>query len=281
MGQRVSFALLLFLSGPVLLDWADHVITHTWAWYVIPFVFLTPLAIHRSSPRGDPHGILAVCIVAAGFSIQLWAVASGVTRFARPGFVLCVIGVLLLYGRARFRNIVMLALCVPVPDFLIDRVGHISLPALASVFASADRLFGVSAVAIGPKIELPTRTIYLLPTDLGLTTGALAFGLSWYACLLFRLPLGQSIFIGAMAGASGVIIHWIGTAVLLVTRSLDAGGRTPRDFAVYLTVVVATAVAWGVWRASRGAGPMAAPMAPQRGSPSPQAAPRPTGRGQD
>lgn len=227
-GQAHISILLVLVSAPVLIDWAQHLASHSWAWYSLAFPILLFL-VPRQGPPGKQHVASALAVTASGLLIQFGALASGVARFGRPGFALCIAGILLLNGRAQLRNLVLLALCVPIPTGLVRLLSETPLEVFAKVIAATHTAFGIPSSASGHQISLPGHAASLHWTDLGISTGLLAFGLTWFACIIRRVPILRMTLTSAAAAACGIGIHLAITLAVLGLSTLDDPNRVIRD----------------------------------------------------
>lgn len=236
---------LAVATSPVLLDLVRHVAAHSWAWYVVVFPPLFALSIRRMEET-RPRPALAIACIFVGLAIELVAIASGQLRIGRIAVLLCVLGTLWLDGRMRWRPTVILALCIPIPSFVLDRLGDNLLFIVTHPLAGMVRWTGSPALARAGHIELPGESLRLVGSDLGWQTGLLAFGLTWFAGLMADRPPWQTLRAACLVGLLAQVIHILATIGLL-SMWASAGwvtletARVLRDLAAYSLTVGAVA----------------------------------------
>lgn len=211
--ERIAWGALFVVFMPVLVDLARHVTTNAWALYALAFPPLTFLAA-RSTPPGPSRLVPALVAVAVGMGIEAVALASGTLRLGRIGFVLCVAALLLLEGRFRMRIAVLLALCVPIPHWILERTTPGFLVRIADALAALDRASGTPAVALGASVERASGLLLLESADAGLTTAILAFGLAWFASTRREMSLARTAAISMATALIGVAVHFVATLVV-------------------------------------------------------------------
>jgi len=241
------WVVLFLVSGPILLDYANHIATQSWAWYVLAFLPITPLAISMTPVR-KPRVIGAILLVTLGATLETVAMASASLGLGRIGFVLAATAILLLQGRASVRTTVLLVLCVPIPHWILERLGETLLPQLAQILATVSRWSGTPALAIGTQVETSASIFELDATDVGWTAAVLAFGLTWFACLCFKVPIRRSILAAALIAIGGVLGHALITiSIFHLSTSTDPSAlRLGRDLLSYTLVLLGVGIA-SVW----------------------------------
>jgi hypothetical protein len=235
---------LAALFGPTLVDYADHVRAHSWAWYVIVFPFLVAIAAQRLR-SANPRPRLAALLLSVAVVVQLIAMATGALRIGRPAAVLAIAAIFLLRGRRVGRILVLLALCVPVPNLLTVRLGEFALPKLARAISAFSSATGRPALALPDGIETASGIVPLVATDVGWTAAALAFGLAWFACDVGRASAIRGLLVATLAAGGGLVIHFLFTLGCYRYASVDAADtfRLVRDVVTYGTLIVAGIVA--------------------------------------
>jgi hypothetical protein len=228
------WVVLFLASGPILLDYASHVATHSWAWYVLVFLPITPLAISMTPVR-KPRVIGAILLVSLGATLETVAMASASLGLGRIGFILATTAVLLLQGRASVRTTVLLILCVPIPHRILERLGETLLPQLAQILATVSRWSGTPALAMGTQVEKSASVFELDATDIGWTAAAFAFGLTWFACLCFKITIRRSILAAALIATGGALGHALITiSIFHLSASSDPSAlRLARDLLAF------------------------------------------------
>jgi len=234
---------LAVATSPVLLDLADHVAAHSWAWYVVVFPPLFALSITRVEVT-RPRPVLAIACLFVGLAVELVAIASGQLRSGRIAVLLCVLGMLWLEGRMRWRPTVLLVLCIPIPSFVLERLGESLLFLVAQPLAGTIRWTGSPALARAGHIDLPGESLLLVGSDLGWQTGLLAFGITWFVGLAAGRGSWPTLRAASVLGLLAQIVHIVATIGLL-SMWVSAGwttlelARSVRDVAAYSLTLAA------------------------------------------
>lgn len=238
---RIIWVVLAAISWPVLVDTAAHVGANTWTWYALAILPLAVLATLAATP-GPPHGLWAVLGVAVGVGIEVWAIASGAVRIGRFGLAIAVIAVLLLQGRADRRNVVLLALCVPIPSFVVRGVCEPVVALLCRAGAALSNALGAPAFAQGTQVEWSTGVYVFDGSDLGASTALFGLALGWLlAADPDRPPLAVLRVVAAMTA-----LAWLAHALvtLLLFAAFDpASIALVRPLRDAVAIVVAIAIA--------------------------------------
>ena len=111
--MRVARIVLVVASIPIILDYVEHVLTHSWAWYAWVFPACVVSSEWRAEKR-TPRSIPAILLIAFGIAWEVLASASGMERLGRTGLLLAAAGILAADGRLDLRRFVMMALAVPM-----------------------------------------------------------------------------------------------------------------------------------------------------------------------
>lgn len=232
--EGMIWVALTAISMPILLDYGQHVASHSWAWYAPILLLLTVVAV-LASPRQGSRPLAATILVAIGVGVQAWAVASGVLRLGRLGVVLCAAGVLLLHGRAHGRSLLLLALAIPVPNLVMARLGEPLLVGLSHAVAIWTRWTGTPALVSGHRVDSPGGSLYLDESDLGCSAAVFAFGLAWFVCARHAVPILRSFVLSSLAALLGTIAGGLVTILLYSSRASTQNVdslRTLRDLCV-------------------------------------------------
>lgn len=210
----MAWIALLFAALPVLADLGRHLLSSSWAWYALVFPALAAITIRRTPPGPSRPG-WALVVVAAGLAIQGWGIASGELRTGRIGVLLAVVGLLLLQGRASVRPLLLLALCIPVPRLVLLRLAEPPTHWIAQATAWSLQRQGTPALAHGSLVERGAGVVSFNEFDIGIQTAILAGGLAWGAGLMRGWPTRRLCAASVLAGACGIALHVLLTALLL------------------------------------------------------------------
>ncbi len=233
-------AILGVACVPILTDWLRHLASHSWTWASLAFPPLVAWLTARTRP-GPARVAPALLLAAVGALAIVWALVSGSPRLGRPGLLLAVAGILLLFGRLRPRVAVLLALCLPFPAFLLERIAAPLLPPLAAVLASVLSVTG-PAQAFGGLGDTPRQALaFLEPADVGLPVALLAGGLRWAQETLGMGAVGPALVRCAAAALLGVALQVVITLAWLWTGAASDATRPFRDLAVLGLVAIVIA----------------------------------------
>lgn len=242
---RIAWIVLVLASLPILLDYVEHVLRHSWAWYTWVFPVCVASSIGRAERRA-PRTIPAIILILLGIALEIFASASGMLRLGRPGFLLAASGILEADGRLSIRRFVMMALAVPIPHALLARIGEPLLFLNFEILARTLQAAGLPAIATAEGVERPAGLVFFRAMDAGWTSAIFAFGLAW-VFFEYRGSSWRRTLIGSSIGAGvGFIVHLLCTTVLFALAEPSAIEHTRiwRDVLSY--GVLAGGMAW-VW----------------------------------
>jgi hypothetical protein len=231
------FALLGLATGPILADWLRHVALNSWTLPSLAFPFLlTWIVSQQKSGRRQAGAAIALSIL--GSILVVGALLSGAPRLGRPGVLLGVAAILLLFGRLQIRSAVLLALCLPIPSFIQNRVGQPLLPLLASLLTEILEKMGPARPFGGLDATRQSALRFLAPEDLGISFALLAAGISWARDAHRVAPVRISLINAACAAFLGIAIHTGMTLAWLSTGQASASSRSGRDLAAAAMILV-------------------------------------------
>ena len=145
---RIAWIVLVLASIPIVLDYVEHLLTDSWAWYAGALLMCAVSSVWRAERRAS-RIVPAILLVLFGIAWEVVASASGTLRLGSPGFVLAASGILAADGRLDLRRFVMMALAVPIPRVLLERIGEPLLFVNFELLARTLQMAGVPALAEG------------------------------------------------------------------------------------------------------------------------------------
>lgn len=242
---RIAWIVLVLASLPVVLDYVEHVLSHSWAWYTWVFPICVASSIGRADRRAS-RTVPAILLILSGVAWEVFASASGVLRLGRPGFVLAASGILAADGRLNLRRFVMMVLAIPIPHVLLARIGEPLLFMNFEILTRTLQAAGVPALLTAQGVERPAGLVFFRAIDVGWTSAIFAFGLAW----VYFEWCGESwwrTLIGSGIGAlMGFVVHLSCTTILFALADPSAidDMRIWRDVLSYCVIA-----AWmvGVW----------------------------------
>jgi len=231
---RISWLVLALASFPIILDYIQHVLSHSWAWYAWVFPICVLLSVSRAKRR-TPHIVPAISLITLGIVCEIFASASGMLSLGRPGFILAASGILLADGRLDLRRFVMLALAIPLPHALLEKIGPPFLFLNIEMLARMFQIMGVPALATLHGVEQPAGILMFKANDVGWTSAIFAFGLAWVLFERYGRPWLQTLIGSAFAAVVGLLIHLLCTTLIFafIEPSAIANARIWRDILSY------------------------------------------------
>jgi len=241
----IAWSFLVLASIPVVLDYVEHIHSHSWAWYAWVFPVCVVFSLSRAKRR-TPRIILAILLILFGIAMEIYASASGMLRLGRPGFLLATAGILAADGRLDLRRFVMMVLAIPVPYALLKRVGEPLLFLNVEMLTRTLQTVGIPALATAQGVERPTGLVYLKAIDVGWTASVFAFGLAWVLFERRGTSWAWTLIGSGIAAALGFVVHLLCTTSLfaLVEPSAIADARIWRDVLSYCVIVGGAASYW-------------------------------------
>lgn len=245
---RIAWIVLVLASIPIVLDYVEHLLTDSWAWYAWAFPLCVVSSVWRAERRAS-RIVPAILLVLFGIAWEVVASASGMLRLGRPGFVLAASGILAADGRLDLRRFVMMALAVPIPRVLLERMGEPLLFVNFELLARTLQMAGVPVLATVQGVERSTGLVIFEASDVGWTSAIFAFGLAWVLFERRGSSWGKTLIGSGIAALAGFVVHLLCTTVLfaLVEPSSIADTRIWRDALSY-SAVVAGAIGYWVLR---------------------------------
>lgn len=251
----IAWALLVLASLPVVVDYVEHILSHSWTWYAWVF----PICVVASALRAERQTsrlILATLLILFGIAGEIYAAASGMLSLGRPGFLLVASGILAADGRLDLRRFVMMALAIPLPYALLTRIGDPLLFLNAEMLTRTLQAVGVPALAMAKGVQRPAGLVFFSVTDVGWTSSIFAFGLAWVLFERRGSSWPRTLIGSGIAAALGFVVHLLCTTSLfaLVEPSAIADTRIWRDVLSYCVIAVGAASYWVLHlRTERGA----------------------------
>jgi len=242
---RILWIVLVLASIPIILDYIDHVLGHSWAWYVWVFPVCVVSSVRRTKRRAA-RTIPAILLIVLGVIIEIYASASGILRLGRPGFLLVASGVLEADGRLDFRRFVMMTLAIPIPHTLLTIIGTPLLFLNVTLLKHTLQALCIPALATAQGIERPIGMVAFKAVDVGWTSAIFAFGLVWVLFASRRSSLLQALIGSAVAALVGFLIHLLCTTALFAAMDPSelADARIWRDAVSYSVIGAATVAYW-------------------------------------
>ena len=243
---RIAWIVLFLASIPIVLDYIDHVFSHSWAWYAWVFPVCVVLSVLRAERRAS-RIIPGILLIMLGLAGEIFASASGMLNLGRPGFLLAASGILAVDGRLDLRRFVMMALAIPIPHALLERIGtpllFLNIELLERTLQAAD----IPALVTAHGIERPAGVVIFKAIDVGWTSAILAFGIIWVLFERRGSSWPQTLIGSTVAAVFGFTVHLLCTTALFasVEPSAIADARIWRD-ALSCSVIGAAMVAYWV-----------------------------------
>ena len=245
---RIAWIVLVLASIPIVLDYVEHVFTHSWAWYAGVLFACAVSSVWRAERRA-PRILPAILLISFGIAWEIFASASGVLRLGRPGFVLAASGILLADGRLDLRRFVMMALAVPIPRVFLERIAEPLLFVNFELLTRTLQMAGVPALATAQGVERSTGLVVFEASDVGWTSAIFAFGLAWVLFERRGSSWGKTLIGSGVGIVVGFVVHLLCTTALfaLVEPSSIADTRIWRDVLSY-SVIAAGAIGYWILR---------------------------------
>lgn len=245
---RIAWLVLALASAPVLLDYVEHVISHSWAWYAVVFPICAISSVWRADRRA--HRVIpAILLILLGIIWEIIASASGMLRLGRPGFLLAAAGILAADGRLDFRRFVMMALAIPLPHALLEKIGDPILFLNAAILTRTLRAGGVPALATTQGVERPAGLVIFNAMDVGWTSAIFAFGLAWVLFERHGSSWAKTLIGSGATAVVGFAVHLLCTTALFafVEPSAIANTRIWRDVLSYSVIAVTLSSYWALF----------------------------------
>jgi hypothetical protein len=241
----IAWSFLVLGSIPVVLDYIEHIHSHSWAWYACVFPVCAVSSLWRARKR-TPRIILATLLILFGIAAEIYASASGILRLGRPGFLLAASGILAAEGRLDVRLFVMMALAIPIPHTLLVKIGEPLLFLNVEILARSLQAMGVPALATAQGVERPAGLVSFEAIDVGWTSTIFAFGLAWVLYERVGRSWSRTLIGSGIAAVMGFVVHLLCTTILftLVEPSGIADVRTWRDVLSYCVIAVGAGSYW-------------------------------------
>lgn len=244
---RVAWIVLLVASAPVLLDYAEHVLTHSWAWYALAFPACTIISVWQAEKRPS-RTVPGILLMSFGIVWVVFGSASGILRLGRPGLVLAASGILAADGRLNFRRLVMMALAIPIPYGLLARIAKPLFFLNAEMLTRTLQASGVPALATLQGVERPGGVVIFGATDVGWTSAIFAFGLAWVLLERRGSSWGKTLIGSGLGALAGFAVHLLCTTALFALAEPSAidDMRIWRDALSYCVIAAGMAAFWAV-----------------------------------
>lgn len=244
---RSAWIVLFLASVPIILDYIEHVLTHSWAWYAWAVLAGAWLSISRAQNRAS-HPIAAILLVLLGITLEVYASASGMLSLGRPGFLLAASGLLLWGGRLDLRRFVLMALAIPIPYALLKMIGEPLLFLNLDMLTRTLQTVGVPALATLQGVQRPSGLVIFHAVDVGWTSAIFAFGLAWIVFERRQDTWARTLIGSGIAAGLGFVIHLLCTTVLfaLAEPSTIASARVGRDVLSYCVITMMAGCAWAL-----------------------------------
>jgi hypothetical protein len=241
----IAWIVLLFASLPVVLDYVEHVLSHSWAWYAWVFPICLVLSLWRSERRAS-RTLLGILLILFGIAGEIYASASGMLRLGRPGFLLATAGILAADGRLDLRRFVMMVLAIPLPYAFLKTIGDPLLFLNVEMLTRTLQAVGAPALATVQGVQRPDGLVLFKAIDAGWTSSIFAFGLAWVLFERRGSSWPRTLIGSGVAAALGFVVHLLCTTSLfaLVQPSAIADTRIWRDVLSYCVIAVGAASCW-------------------------------------
>jgi hypothetical protein len=242
---RIAWIVLTLASIPIVLDYLEHVFTQSWAWYAGALFACAVSSLWRAKRRAS-RVIPAILLILIGIALEIFASASGVLRLGRPGFVLAASGIVAADGRLDLRRFVIMALAVPIPHALLERIGEPLLFVNFEMLARTLQMAGVPALVTAHGVERSAGLVTFVATDVGWTSAIFGFGLAWVLFERRGSSWGKTVIGSCVGIVAGFVIHLLCTTVLfaLVEPSSIADTRIWRDALSFFVIVIGAGSYW-------------------------------------
>jgi hypothetical protein len=230
---------LVLAFAPALLDLGAHVAATRWAHYAAVFPALAVYCALREERRArEPRGTLWI---GAGLLIEVAAGFLGAIRWARPGLVLALLGMLRREGIGSWPARALWLFAIPMPAFLV-RLGSGPLAyAMTEAVAAAWRALGLAVSVERGIVHGAGGGVLVVPDHDWLFLAGLLAGLAWYDGVRLRRPPLRSL--GVCAAAVGLALPVQTTALFAAVGVAAAGGTGAAQWFVDHGVWIATALA--------------------------------------
>jgi hypothetical protein len=242
---RIAWGVLVLASIPVLLDYVEHVLSHSWAWYAWAFPICGVLSVSKANRQASKI-VPAIVLILFGIAAEVVASASGMLSLGRPGFLLAASGILAADGLLSLRRFVMMALAIPIPHALLERIGEPLLFLNATMLENFLQAVGVSALATTHGVRRSDGMVFFEAMDAGWTSTIFAFGLAWFLFERRGSSWMQTLIGSGIAAVVGFAVHLLFTTALfgLVEPSAISDARIWRDVLSYSAIAVGTGGYW-------------------------------------
>ena len=242
---RIAWIVLVLASIPIVLDYVEHLLTDSWAWYAGALLVCAVSSVWRAERRAS-RIIPAILLILFGISWEIIASASGMLRLGRPGFLLAALGILAADGRLDVRRFVLMALAVPIPNALLERIGEPLLFLNLEMLTRTLQAAGVRAVATAQGVQRSAGLVIFEATDVGWTSAILAFGLAWALFERHGRSWAPTLIGSGIAALAGFVVHLLCTTALfaLVEPSSITDTRIWRDALSYSVIIVGAVGYW-------------------------------------
>ncbi len=222
---------LVFAFGPALRPGIENLSSQPWTRGTLVFALLAWVAARGAPPAMRSRtGWLLVMV---GIVIELAAIAGGVARAGRIGFVAAAIGLCRATGGCTLPVALLLVFLVPLPHALMK----LGSPALESGFAALGagiaRALGFDVAAGRGLLSADATTLRLAEPDGGLGLLLLFAGLVWFVELRAPSPSARSRVVrGLLAGIAALALQLVATTLAAVVLGGGAADAPERGRAI-------------------------------------------------
>ena len=229
---------LAFAFSPALVDLLRHMAEHPWARYaaLFPFLFARSALTRPDRPPVRRDGIL---MIGVGIGLELLGVLASIPQIGRVGLALAAMGLCRLTALADWRQLLLLALAVPLPSAAFGLTSPVFELALASAASGCLDALGLGGIQIAEgAARYGDQELILKPFDGGAALVPLLAGVSWYGSLLLDIPVKRAMVLASWAVLLAFPVQMVAIAFALLSLPLGSAnvGRWALSEVLWLVV---------------------------------------------
>jgi hypothetical protein len=243
---------LALAFSPALAELVSHWREAPWARYSVLALWLLPRSATALGERapGRSDGLVLIVV---GLALEVFAVAAGPAKLARPGLVLGVLGLARALGCPPLRAALLAVFLVPVPALLARLPEPLLRPLLQEPAVALARAVGAEGESVPLGIARADQLLRVYDHDLGVPLAALFAGAAFAAALVREATSPRALLGAAALSPLALPVQLAGlfvAALLLDARGPEAARRWLDD-GPWLLAAVAALLAFEAARRSR------------------------------